>query len=225
MIASSLPELDIRVVHGVLDATCQARVRISLYSSRTSGACLDRLCTWLRDQGISDLELQVSDTLQRHNLIWRKKAGPGRAEALSKTKGDLWIRRNKQTIGFCAKAFNRFVISRWEYWLDHRGYPEALDFVKSLMDTDAAFREAVEKEASAYFLRVGHSLTLDRLELSKNFILEELAVSIVTSTFDPRMEIYPGSVMRPERHIATKYPDKIRDFDRGFVSVQFVPSA
>jgi hypothetical protein len=218
---SKLSPSDIEVVRGSVDPTRKLRIQVSMHSVKCSGRFLEVVCAWLDLQGICDLEIQLSDTLQRHNIAWRDGLGEADAYLLSRERGDEWLRRNRWTIEFCHKNFEKMAITRWDYWIRHTGFAPALKLVSQLFETDRNFRDLINSGVEGYFQRINVDLDNIKMDLSRRFICEEIAVSLVSNKFDFSTELYPGPGLEAEAYLAEKCPEDLQEFDKSFVSIAF----
>jgi len=218
---SKLSASDIEIVYGSVDPACKVRIQVSMHSRRCSGRYLEVICSWLDQLGVCDLEIQLSDTLQRYNIAWREALDPEEGYLLARERGDEWLRRNRWTLEFCHKNFEKMALTRWDYWTRHVGFVSAKAFIDELLESDREFRELIDRDARAYLDRIHVEVDDKKMELSQDFLCEEVAVSLVTNKFDFATELYPGSRLEAERYLAESYPDSLPNFDSNFVGIEF----
>jgi len=194
-------DITVQLISGELDIEKPARVQISMFNPFCTGKHLTALSDWINQQGFPAIEYQLSDTLQRHNFMWRDQLSPGRARARAIHSGEQWLSQNFPVIQLCFQNFEKVSISRWDFWIQHKEFPEMRTFFKELSVSNAGFRDALDEEIESYFNKSKRSLNEERKKLSLEFLIEEIAVSEISAKFYPANEIYPGPRFLPEQYL------------------------
>ncbi len=196
-----MEDLQVQLKSGEIDPKLPARLQISMFNSYCSGEYLYALCHWLKNQGLTSVEFQVADTLQKHNISWRNKCSTDQALSDAYKTGNDWFSVNAASFKYCYENFSFFCISRWEDWMKHTGFSEAKESLQKLLETDNGFRDAINQEIELYFEKTGRSLSKERRKISQNFLIEEMAVSEISARYWPANEIYPGPRFIPEIYL------------------------
>lgn len=216
-------DIEVHISSGKIINTMPARIQISMFNPCCTGKYLFALTKWLKNNGITEVEFQISDTLQRHNFLWRKQVGLEKATKLSLFAGDQWIDQNIPTAQFCGKTFNKFNTNRWNFWLQQKDFIKKRNFFYQLSEDDLGFQAAIDEEIELYFKKLGRSLNPSRRKHSKDFLIEEIAVSEISAQYFPANEIYPGPRFIPDQylleHDISKYKIHIKDMN--FIHVEF----
>ena len=192
--AENLPHHKISVTAHPRWKDCRTmHVAISMGQKAHDGEKLHSLLHWTRAR--SDLLiLNVSDTLNRHNLrhlCGDDKSAHGQALAM----GDAWLARNRALI----KSFEGpgFIVKRWDSWLAHPDYPELLKGIQQLLHENLPFRDAVMQDATGFMRRRNHLLPANRLQEMTghciDYLLEEVAVYILVGRTYRANRVYPSS--------------------------------
>jgi hypothetical protein len=214
-------DLQVNLVSGELDLSKAARVQISMFNPYCTGKYLFALSSWVRSKGFESIEYQVSDTLQRHNFIWRDRLDYEKSIARSIQVGEQWIAQNSSVIQLCFQAFDKVSVSRWDFWINHKDFEEKNKFFHNLYTKDEGFRKVIDAEIENYFEKAGRTLLPDRKKLSKNFLIEEIAVSEISAEYFPANEIYPGPRFEPEQFLVKSDISGIAIKDMNFIHVSF----
>lgn len=188
-------------VSGEIDYSLPVRFQISMFSQHCTGKYLYAMLNWVGNQNIENIELQISDTLQKYNLIWRKKIEPIDAKAMADQVGIHWLQDNRNAIWSALENFDKVSVSHWENFTRHAKFKDTVLKFQDLYDNDIGFRGAVVDEVNGYFIRINRSATKARKELSTQYLIEELAVSEITSRYMPANEIYPGPRHKAEIYL------------------------
>lgn len=190
-------------VSGVLDASRLSRIQISPANPLCNGAAFDAMLSWLVASGCRDVDIQIADTLQRHNLVWQYGVSPRRAEMRARDVGREWVGRNGRSLNFGMSAFRSFSVSHWDFWTKSDEFPDVLASVHEIAETDSRFDALLDSEARSFFERIGRTPKADRVAMSRAFLLEEIAVSELVARRDPTNEIYPGARPQAELYLAS----------------------
>lgn len=216
--------IKVKLSSGNLIITKPARIQISMFNPYCTGKYLFALTKWLKNEGVGEIEYQVSDTLQRYNFIWRNRVNLKVARNQSLQAGEQWLTQNSPTTQFCQKVFNKFSVTRWDFWIQQKEFIEKRNFFYRLCENDSGFQAAIDEEIETYFNKLKRSLNPSRKKLSKDFLLEEIAVSEISTKYFPANEIYPGPRFRPEQYLVENNivaDHKIYIKEMAFIHVDF----
>lgn len=194
-------DLRVNLISGSIDLAKPARVQISMFNPYCTGKYLLAISSWVSEQGFKAIEYQVSDTLQRHNLMWRDHLTWEQSRAKSIQTGEKWLFQNSSAIQLCYQMFDSVSISRWNFWIRHNDFAQEKKFFTDLFQTDSGFMAAVDSEIESYFVKSGRTLTEERKKLSRDFLIEEIAVSEISAKYFPANEIYPGPRFGPDQYL------------------------
>ena len=217
-----LNDLSVELAEGKIDLSLPARIQVSMHNPFCTGKYLFALSEWVRRQGFTSIDYQVSDTLQRHNYIWRDSLQIENARAQAIETGERWLTQNSAVIQLCYQAYDRVSVSRWDFWIRHPEFRGEEEFFWRLFKSDDGFRNAIDQEVEKYFSKAGRTLNKQRRELSRKFLIEETAVSEVSSKHYPANEIYPGPRFGPEQYLIAQGIDGVSMKEESFIHLQFV---
>jgi len=170
--------------------------------------------------GAEAVEFQVSDTLQRHNLQWKGFAVE-RAYEHAQFVGLNWAKKNCSAFIHAFEKFKKVEISRWDYWVRDAHFRYHYEKVFKVFEEDGRFRDSVYDVIEGYMQSVEANPSLRAVMLSKEFILEEIAVSDLSALKDPCIELYPGPRLAAEVYLAENHSDKFSFQKEGFLTVEF----
>src|SRR5688572_7303473 len=123
------------------------------------------------------IRVDVSDTLQRHQLIGTGATSVQAANAALR-EGDRWMTRASPVLTACGRSYT-FV--RWNAWLQHPLFAEVHDAYSQLATSDAVLSAAVATDIEGFLARrasrgaAAPDMRLMRAA-SRAYLLEELAV-------------------------------------------------
>lgn len=156
----------------------EARLQISVEQPGTEGEKFFALCEWTAVR-FPKAVLVVSDTLQRHNLMFESGISEDAAAAAWRTRGDAWLTGNAPAIELMS---NREVV-RWDQALAHEETAGAAARLNELYRQGGAFQDAVDATVDRFWRRNAardktysperHDCFKDH---SRAFLREELAV-------------------------------------------------
>jgi tRNA-dependent cyclodipeptide synthase len=174
----------------------EARLQISVGKPSVDGDKFFALCEWAAAR-FPRVVLIVSDTLQRHNLVFERALQPEDAHAESARLGEQWLIRNRTAI----QLLKNPQILRWDEVLQEPRTERALAKLRQHVGSSDQFRSALVSTTNALWLRnEGKSpiFTAPNRECfhrqSREFLLEELAVFAWLCQGDG-LDVYPGSWM------------------------------
>jgi tRNA-dependent cyclodipeptide synthase len=150
-----------------------ARIQMSLRNDKYEDQKLYALLEWVSHR-FENIELIVSDSLVRHNLIF--ELGLSETDALRESilLGDKWLKKYSPLLDtFGIK------VSRWDKWLNHENFQESYQSILMQFHTNARLKTAVKNTIDRFWMRQGHYQNKP-YELyapcGTNYMLEELAV-------------------------------------------------
>ena len=159
--------------------TC--RLQISVGKPRYEGEKFRALCEWASHR-FGHVIYIVSDTLQRHNILYETGCSPAVAWKLSRHAGDAWLARNGAAMSLSRNAD----IVRWDDLLHHPAFMP----LTPMPDLEGALAATI----GDFWRRHGHDGNPTPLftRHSRAFLLEELGVFSFLFD-DPAIDIYAGS--------------------------------
>lgn len=174
----------------------EARLQISVGRPGVDGDKLFALCEWAAAR-FPRVVLVVSDTLQRHNLVFERGLDVDCANAESRREGDEWLERNRLAIALLRNP----EILRWDDALQEPRTAPALEKLERHYAASSQFRVALDATIEAFWSRnaskggIDTSSKHDRFQdNSRAFLFEELAVFAWLCQRDG-LDVYPGSWM------------------------------
>lgn len=186
----------IRITQNELNGYAKARLQISVGQPYHEDNKFLATALWVAEN-FSNVSINLCDTLQRHNLIYHGYS-PFQAYDKALSDGKEWLQRNGEAL----IAIPNLKITHWEDWKKGSGWNTALQDTKSLHETDRTFFDLVEKSAEEFWRRrqgkdgYPEERKADFFKASRDYILEEIAVSMLMSEKDIA-EIYPGTFPLP----------------------------
>lgn len=171
--------------------TC--RMGISVGQPYHEGPKLQAAFEWAAPR-FNRIVVSMADTLQRHNI------GEPMAYALAREAGDAWLERNAGII-----AMYQPTIQRWDEWISHPLYRTARNHVGAMYNSNAGFREDINRAALAFQEKRGTPV-----EKSKNYLLEETAVFAIQQQCEPAADVYPGTMDIWQRFKTDPTPDALQ---------------
>lgn len=210
-------------VSGTLDPTLPTRVQVSMFNRNCSEEFLEAILNWLSSEGVTDIELQVSDTLQRHNYRWQRRKNKTRCHQMAIDAGHIWLKKNQNVIQDCLHKFVKVSITKWDFWLNDPDHSAIENGLRNLLITDDGFSRAVDDEIEKYFLYLERSVKPERKKKCLDYLMEEIAVSEVSARAYLTNEIYPGPRFIPEEYLQLRYPNYYSLSGMNFVHVDFDP--
>lgn len=201
----------------------EVRLQISVGKPGTEGDKFFALCEWATARFPKSV-LVVSDTLQRHNLMFEHGLSEDEARQRSLKYGDEWIARNKESI----EVLNNVEILRWETTLENpKTEPMRLKLLQ-LYAQDSDFRAAIDGTISGFWHRntdadnASSQLRKGWFEQhSRNFLLEELAVFSWLCQ-RPGVDAYAGSWMEKAYGALARHPgSEFRAFEKDWIQIDY----
>lgn len=174
------------------------RIQISVGQDYHEGEKMLAVAEWAKPR-FDKIQLCVNDTLQRFNLMFETGLDEVVARAHCASEGKQWVGRNFQ--GFFG-ARNVEVI-HWDTWLNDPSYKQAFAQISDLYKDNEKFKQSIDGNIVAIWerRRVADALsyTLNRFkefsDLSRRYLLEEIAVFSLMFERQTAIDVYPGSVI------------------------------
>lgn len=179
---------------------------ISMGSQNHEGEALEAIVDRINSGGFSTGVLDLADTLNRYRYI-----ADGRSEQeaidISRTEGDEWLRRNADIL---SRLKVPATVHRWDEWLNHPKYPEAINKIRGLYASSHVLRDALNTDIDNFYVRNYGTTNVseERRALSAEYYMEELAVAAIMLETKPSLVMYPGKQLNCFRLIRDgKIPD------------------
>ncbi len=187
----------VRITKNELENFSHARLQISVGQPYHEDEKFLATTTWMAANSFDKISINLCDTLQRHNLVYHGYS-PFTAFDKALAAGEEWMDRNKEALSFLPNAN----ITRWENWKKDVSWPSLMEKTNQMYGTDPRFYKLVEESVEAFWERrrgkegYPEERKNDFFSASRNYILEEIAVSMIMSA-DDIAEIYPGTFPLP----------------------------
>lgn len=154
-------------------------------------------------QHFDNVQIIVTDTLQRHNIMFSDEVDEAEAIERALIKGQEWINKN-------ASFVSKEKIILWDDLLNLPGVAEYQEKINAVFDTNIEYRHEIETAIRAIYLRMNKNnpekYSLDKFKdfyhFSKTYILEETAVRSALETTLEGGYFYPGS--KTVQHLLNK---------------------
>ncbi len=173
---------------------------ISLDNPVFEGNSLRALLHWATER-FEHCLVVAGDYLRRHNEFILNGLDRERAAAAAVSAGDEFIEKARDI--FAETDGDKVELIRWRQCLAFVEYEHSRAALDKLFAADEAFREAVSRDAVGFVERQrdrNRRLAVDEagaIEISCEYLLEEIAVFSALSERGWHVELYPG----PELHV------------------------
>ncbi|MCD6394293.1 MAG: tRNA-dependent cyclodipeptide synthase [Planctomycetes bacterium] len=173
---------------------------ISLDNPVFEGRSLQALLNWATER-FDHCLVVTGDYLRRHNELILNGLDDERAVAMALASGDEFIEKTRHI--FTGMDGDKIELIRWRDCLAFVEYQHSRAALDKLFAANEAFRKAVGKDAVGFVERQkdrNRSLAVDEnraIEISCEYLLEEIAVFSALSERGWNVELYPG----PELHV------------------------
>ncbi|RKY05793.1 MAG: hypothetical protein DRP66_10105 [Planctomycetota bacterium] len=173
---------------------------ISLDNPVFEGRSLQALLLWATER-FEHCLIVTGDYLRRHNELILNGLDSERAAAAAVGAGDEFIEKTRDI--FAGTDGDRIELIRWRDCLAFAEYRHSRTTLDELFASNEAFRKAVGRDAVSFVERQkdrNRSLAVDEdraIEISCEYLLEEIAVFSALSERGWHVELYPG----PELHV------------------------
>jgi tRNA-dependent cyclodipeptide synthase len=178
---------------------------ISLENPLFEGETLQAMLAWATEKFDHTLVI-VGDYLSRFNERIQNDCDLDKAGVLAEGLGDSFIMRTKMI--FDNLPAEKVRLTRWKEHLQHEEYRDAKKTIDELFKTNEEFRASVEYDALSFVKRhKKRNLNIavgmeEAIELSCEYILEEVAVFNLLSQRGWGVELYPGPELRVLAEVA-----------------------
>lgn len=173
---------------------------ISLDNPIFQGKALQALLLWAA-RNFDQCLVVIGDYLCRFNSYIFDGLKDDAAVKVAKEAGDSFVLKTSEM--FQQFPTEKIRLTRWKPCLDSAKYKKSKAIMDELFASDSDFRASVEKDASSFMRRQtrrNQTLAVSRekaIELSCQYLLEEIAVFSALSEQGWKVELYPG----PELHV------------------------
>ncbi|MCJ7692088.1 MAG: tRNA-dependent cyclodipeptide synthase [Sedimentisphaerales bacterium] len=189
----------------------QCYLGISLDNPVFDGDSLYALLLWITDKFEHCLVI-VGDHLSRFNERILNDCDWETASKIAYDRGDEFIRKTEQL--FQQFPDGKAQLTRWKTHLQTDHYKKAREIIDNLFISNDEFRASIEKDALSFVKRLtrrNHTLaveTAEAINLSSEYLIEEIAVFSSLSEQGWQVELYPGPELRVLVDVARgKYKD------------------
>ena len=172
---------------------------ISLDNPVFRNESLERLLLWAVGH-FDECLVVVGDHLRRFNEQMLNGLEGADAIDAARRVGDEFVRRSAEV--FEKLPENKVTVCRWQGCLDSEEYKRSREVVDRLFEQEDEFRAAVERDAYSFVKRQRRQgqdfavSTEKAIELSCQYLLEEIAVFGALAEQGWRVELYPGPELR-----------------------------
>ncbi|MGB9154832.1 MAG: tRNA-dependent cyclodipeptide synthase [Alphaproteobacteria bacterium] len=138
------------------------------------------------------IRIDVTDALYRHGFMvegMEEKQALAHANSL----GALWLTDNADVI---AASPVKPIIVRWAGWYRHPDYQKTLSDFWNAYNINPVLKNAVHDDIMDFYRRKGCEPSSREYEGSRDYFIEELAVSCLQGRELPSVKIYPGDELR-----------------------------
>ena len=165
-----------------------ARLQISVGNPKHDGDKFFALTEWAAAR-FEKVILIVSDTLQRHNLSFYRDMNAAEAYQYSLDMGNYWLQKNQNAINLLPNK----IVTRWNDWFYDPAYAGARNIIQMQFETNERLRATVETKALEFSSRHFGLSNPQAVQVSVNYILEELAAFSLMFSRERAIDVYPGS--------------------------------
>ena len=165
---------------------------ISMGSAHHAGAALAAIVDWANCAGFENGLIDVSDTLNRYNLM-RDGLDEDTARHRASEQGKAWVASNKAILERLKMPYK---VIHWDHWLSDDRFPGYEQAFAVAYEEDADFKAAILRDIRYYHFRKSgqniSDLSPRDIEFGKRFYFEELAALSIQFEDYPCAEAYPG---------------------------------
>lgn len=175
-----------------------ARLQISVGQDYHEGDKIIATLKWLNPR-FSSVQICVNDSLQRFNMMFDSGLSAVDALEMSRDAGRDWLIRYGEII----KEQGNMEIVRWDDWLSRHDYYSVRQKIDRLYQSNDEFRALIVNNAEEIWerrkIKDSRKYCPDRhqefLDISKEYLLEEIAVFSIMFEDRPAIDIYPGTAL------------------------------
>jgi len=172
---------------------------ISLTNPVFQGRALEALVNWMTDR-FQHCLVVIGDVLWRYNEQIFSGLDPEKAQTRAQQLGDTFIEQTKRL--FRSLPNDRLELTRWQSHLETPEFLKSKKQLNLLFESDTEFRSAVQRDAYSFIRRQAKQNrdfavpTEKAIELSSQYLLEEIAVFSSLSEQGWHVELYPGPELK-----------------------------
>lgn len=170
------------------------RLHVSVGQPYHEGAKFQATMAWALVR-FSRVVVCVNDTLQATNMMFEQALSRTDSYLAAMEAGSEWIGRNQDVLDGAE-------IKRWDEWKSWPVYGEALRDVVQTYKSTPMFKDAVDQTAMGFWIkrRDNHPAYKDErlaefMTLSRDYLLEEIAVICRMIEQERAIDIYPGTML------------------------------
>ena len=170
------------------------RLHISVGQPYHEGPKFAATMDWARAR-FKNVTVCVNDALQLGNFMFERGIDRHTAYIRAINEGGKWLERN-------AASLEGVDIRRWESWKTWPEYPLMLEAVLKTYAENKEFSAAIDRTAASFWdkrERLNPAYTPDRkdhfFELSKEYLLEEVAIICRMIDQQRAIDLYPGTML------------------------------
>lgn len=175
-----------------------ARLQISVGQQYHESHKMLATLEWLKPR-FSEIHICINDTLQRFNLMFEKGLSIELASMACEKAGREWYGRYENDISKLANS----KIHYWNEWLSHPQYSEIYKSISNLYKSNDRFAQLVNQNINEIWNRRAinnpglytSARYAEFFELSKAYLLEEIAVFSLMYEHNSAIDIYPGTTI------------------------------
>ncbi len=181
-------------------------LNISMKNANQTGDKLLAMVQWV-NENFEKCIVNVSDTLQRHNLRLQGIANDN-AYQQSLELGNQWLGENKATLD---QIQIPHTVVRWQHWLNLQKVKNLKTTLYALYQTSEAFRSCVDADMSNWIARQGIETTSKAYQNGLAFLLEEFAVHSYMAQREYNLnnlkmvQAYPARQLCAEHYLRAMY--------------------
>jgi tRNA-dependent cyclodipeptide synthase len=170
-------------------------VAVSMGSHNHTGAPLQAIIDFVNQANYQTCEIDLSDTLYRHDFMLEKEMSEEDAHQASLGLGDQWLKTNQVILDSIQIPCT---IHRWDRWRNDPRFAETHMQFNAAFENQPAFRAAVMSDVHKFFARQQRQerglSSLAHIRHSINYILEEITCHTLMYGDLPQTAatLYPG---------------------------------
>lgn len=195
-----------------------AHIGISLNNARHGGLKLDALLTWA-SQKYAQVQLDIYDDIHAYNIQLEKNISYEEAILLARKMGDKWIEKNHSILS----KFPNLPLNRFKDLSNSRTLEKQLHELHDLYKSNALFADLIDHDINSFIIRLenrGEKISREKkgriLDLSRKYILAELALMSLLNEQQDFVEIYAGQFLtilnNPRRLLIKELPEGLKHY-------------
>lgn len=175
-----------------------ARLQVSVGQDYHEGEKMSATADWCTPR-FDRVMVCVNDTLQRFNMMFEEDLSEQDAYLKSQQQGREWVDRNIDKFA----GVGHLEVKRWESWKKDTHFGDTLKSVKQLYEANSEFQTAIDDNIVNIWDRRGkvnpslynESRRDEFNDLSRKYLLEEIAVFSLMYEQQEAIDIYPGTAI------------------------------